>query len=54
MFVIWPSVPNLEEACLTYSSAGFGFIWVVVKIMVPFLGPHYNMALIFRVPKKGP
>ena len=26
---------------------------VIVKIMVPFLGPHYNRHLIFRVPQKG-
>ena len=28
-------------------------IWVVVKIMAPFLGTYYNTAPRFRVPQKG-
>ena len=31
-----------------------GFIWVVVKIMVPFWIPIIIWHLIFREPKKGP
>ena len=30
------------------------FIWVVVKIMVPFWIPNIIRHLIFSVPKKGP
>ena len=30
------------------------FIWVVVKMMVPFVIPIIIRHLIFRVPKKGP
>ena len=34
---------------------GFGdYIWVDVKIMVPFWVPIIIRHLIFRVPKKGP
>ena len=31
-----------------------GFMWVVVKIMVPFWIPIIVQHLVFRVPKKGP
>ena len=31
-----------------------GYIWVVLKIMVPFWIPIIIRPLIFRVPKKGP
>ena len=32
----------------------YRYIWVVVKIMVPFWVPIIIRHLIFRVPKKGP
>ena len=54
------------EACRLYLNSDFrvitirvlttseDYIWVVVKIMVPFWTPIIIRHLIFRVPKKGP
>ena len=45
-----PWVGNHTDAC---ASARIHNVWVVVKIMVPFLVPMIIRHLIFRVPQKG-
>ena len=37
-----------------YKSPTIGYIWVFVKIMVPFWVPNIVRHLLFRVPKRDP